>query len=97
MIQVIVSPRAQGDIEDAIALLRLPDNTWLRVHRSLQVLKTFPLGGRELEDRWSGARFVLGPWRWMVLIYRYEEASERIYVVAVHDARSGSSVMSGGK
>ena len=95
MIQVIVSPRAQGDIEDAIALLKLPDDTWLRVHRSLQVLKTFPLGGRALEDRWSGARFVLGPWRWMVLIYRYEETSERVFVVAMHDGRSGNSALSG--
>lgn len=95
MTQIIITPGAQGDVEDAIGLLKLPDDTWLRVHRSLQVVETFPLGGRALEGRWSNARFVLGPWRWMVLIYRYEEAAERVYIVAVHDVRSSSSALSG--
>jgi plasmid stabilization system protein ParE len=93
--QVIVTPRAEGDVEDAIALLKLPDDTWARVHRSLRVIETFPLGGRALEGRWADARFVLGPWRWMILIYRYEEAAERVYIVAVHDARSSSSALNG--
>ena len=97
MTKVIITPRARGDIEDAIALLGLPDDTWLRVRRSLRVLETFPLGGRALEARWSGARFVLGPWRWMVLIYRYEEPSDRAYVVAAHDARSADSAIARGQ
>jgi hypothetical protein len=32
----------------------------------------------------------------MILLYRYEKWSERVYVVAVHDARSGSSVLGSG-
>ncbi len=61
MTQVVVTPRARGDIEDAIALLKLPDDTWLRIHRSLQVIETFPLGGRALEGRWAGT---VKAWAW---------------------------------
>jgi plasmid stabilization system protein ParE len=93
--QVIVTPQAQRDIDDAIALLKLPGDTWSRVHRSLRVVETFPQSGRALEGRWEDARFVLGPWCWMVLLYRYEESSERVYVIAMHDARSSSSALRG--
>jgi hypothetical protein len=27
----------------------------------------------------------------MILLYRYDESSERVYVVAMHDARSATS------
>lgn len=94
MTQIIITPRAQGDVEDAIALLKLPSDTWVRVRHSLRVLEIFPLGGRMLGGRWADARFVLGPWRWMILLYRYEEAADRVYIVAVHDARSSSSARS---
>ncbi len=32
----------------------------------------------------------------MILLYRHEESSERVFVVAVHDARSSSSATSAG-
>jgi hypothetical protein len=51
----------------------------------------FPLAGAELTGRWASTRFVLGPWPWMILLYRYDESSERVYVVAMHDARSATS------
>jgi len=54
----------------------------------------FPLAGAELEGQWAPTRFVLGPWSWMVLLYHYEESSDRVYLVAMHDARSASSVTS---
>ncbi len=95
MAQVIVTPRARRDVEGAIAELSLPEDTWTRVGRSLQVLETFPLAGRALEGRWASARFVLGPWPWLILLYRYEKATDRAYVVAVHDARSAESATSG--
>lgn len=93
MAQVIVTPRGQRDVDDAIAALGLPGDTWTRVARSLRVLETFPLAGAELAGRWSPARFVLGPWPWMVLLYRYEESSDRVFLVAMHDARSAASAM----
>jgi len=51
----------------------------------------FPLAGRTLEGKWSEARFLLGPWPWMILVYRYYEDSNRVFLVAVHDARSAAS------
>jgi plasmid stabilization system protein ParE len=89
--QIIVTPRAQRDVDEAISTLSLPGDTWMRIARSLRVLETFPLAGPELEGRWTPARFVLGPWFWMILLYRYEELFDRVYVVAMHDARSASS------
>jgi plasmid stabilization system protein ParE len=86
--QVVVTPRAERDVNEAIPVLNLPDDTWARIARSLRVLETFPLAGPELGDRWASTRFVIGPWSWMILLYRYEESPDRVYVVAMHDARS---------
>lgn len=96
MAQVVVTPRARRDLEGAIAGLNLPEDTWARVARSLRALETFPLAGPELEGRWAPARFVLGPWSWMVLLYNYDEVSDRVFVVAMHDARSAASPRSVG-
>ncbi len=92
MTRVIVTPQAQRDVDEAISALGLPDETWVRIARSSRALETFPLAGPVLAGRWSPIRFVLGPWSWMILLYRYDESSERIYVVAMHDARSATSV-----
>jgi hypothetical protein len=89
--QVLVTPQAQRDVNEAVAVLSLPDDTWSRVARSLRVLETFPLAGAELSDRWAPIRFVLGPWPWMVLLYRFDEPSDRIFLIAMHDARSATS------
>jgi hypothetical protein len=35
--------------------------------------------------------FVIGPRSWMILLCRYEGSSDRVYVVAMHDARSAAS------
>ena len=91
MAQVIVTPRAQRDVDEAISALDLPDDTWTRVARSLRTLETFPLAGAELGGRWAPTRFVLGPWSWMILLYSYEASSDRVYVVAMHDGRSATS------
>jgi plasmid stabilization system protein ParE len=89
--EVIVTPRARQDVEEAISKLKLPSDTWTRVVCSLRVLETFPLAGRTLGGRWAGTRFVLGPWPWMIVLYRYEKEPDRAYVVAVHDGRSVAS------
>jgi hypothetical protein len=36
-------------------------------------------------------RFILGPWRWMLIIYRYEEASNVVFVLTIQDARSSAA------
>ena len=91
MAQVIVTPQVRRDVEEAISTLSLPEDTWLRIVRSLRVLETFPFAGAELAGRWAPTRFVLGPWSWMILLYRYEESSAQVYVVAMHDGRSAAS------
>lgn len=91
MAQVIVAPQARQDVDEAISTLNLPDDAWARVARSLRTLETFPLAGVELGGRWAPTRFVLGPWPWMILLYSYEESSDRVYVVAMHDGRSATS------
>ena len=91
MAQVIVTPRARRDVDEAISALNLPDNAWTRIGRTLRALEAFPLAGPGLSGRWAPARFVIGPWSWMILLYHYEESSDRIYVVAMHDGRWAAS------
>lgn len=91
MAQVIVSPQAQRDVDEAISRLSLPADTWSRIARSLRVLETFPLSGPGLDGRWAPTRFALGPWSWMLLLYVYDEASDRVFIVSMHDARSALS------
>lgn len=94
MTEIVVTPRAQRDVNEAIADLGLPGDTWGRVARSLRVLETFPLAGRALEGRWAPVRFILGPWPWMILLYLYDEPSERVDVVAAVDARASTALRS---
>jgi plasmid stabilization system protein ParE len=89
--QIIVTPRARRDVDEAIPNLHLPDDTWSRIARSLKVLETFPEAGPQLTGRRASIRFILGPWSWMILLYRYEESSDRAYLVAMHDARTATS------
>jgi plasmid stabilization system protein ParE len=89
--QIVITPQARRDVDDAVSALDLPSDTWIRIARSLRVLETFPLAGSELSGRWAPTRFVLGPWSWMILLYRYEDSADRAYVVAMHDGRSAAS------
>jgi plasmid stabilization system protein ParE len=93
--RIVVTPRAQRDVDEAISALNLPDDAWTRIGRSLRVLETFPLAGPELAGRWAPTRFVIGPWSWMILLYRYEESSDLVYGVAMHDGRSAASATAG--
>jgi len=88
--QIIVTPRAGQDVKEAISAFGLPDDTWTQISRSLKPLEGSPLSGSALKDA-APARFVLGPWSWMMLVYIYEESSDEVYVVAVLDARSATT------
>jgi hypothetical protein len=55
------------------------------------IVERFPLLGSELGGRWQDFRFVLGPWRWMVIVYAYIEHEDRIVVVTIQDGRSSSA------
>jgi hypothetical protein len=91
---------ARAAIEDLDALIRthsLPQDTRLRVARSLRPLERFPLMGPGLRGRWEGFRFLLGPWRWLLLVYVYLEAEDRVVVVTIQDARSATSTTTTGR
>jgi hypothetical protein len=94
--QVIVSPRAKRDVDEAVSRLGLPADAWSRIVRSLRVLETFPLSGPGLGGRWAPLRFVLGPWSWMLLLYSYDEVSDRVFIVSMQDGRSAVSPRSSG-
>jgi len=70
----------------------LPMDTRERVQRSLRTLERFPSIGRELDERWGGLRFIVGPWRWLLIAYVYEESVDRVLVVTIQDARSSTAV-----
>jgi plasmid stabilization system protein ParE len=85
---------ALAAVEDLDALVRthsLPADTRARVARSLRSLERFPLMGPELTGRWAGLRFVLGPWRWMLLVYAVLDDGERVVVVTIQDARTATA------
>lgn len=89
--RVELTARAVDDVDDLIETHSLPPDAWLRVARSLRPLERFPLAGRALTGRWTGLRLVVGPWGWMLLVYRYVENEDRVLVVTVQDARRASS------
>jgi plasmid stabilization system protein ParE len=90
--RVLVTPRAVADLEALKAALGLPPSAGGRVQRSLRILERFPLAGRELAgDRWHGARFLIGPWPWMVIVYVHDPDDDVVYIVAIHDGRNASA------
>jgi plasmid stabilization system protein ParE len=86
--QVELSAAAVEDLDRLIRSHSLPGNTRVRLKRSLRPLERFPLLGAALDGRWTGIRFILGPWRWMVVIYVYFEAEDRVVIVTIQDGRS---------
>jgi len=93
--RVELARAAVEDLNRLIAVQTLPADTRERVRSCLQPLGEFPRLGTELIGRWQGLRFVLGPWRWMLLVYEYHAADGRVVVLTVQDARSSSASTGG--
>jgi plasmid stabilization system protein ParE len=93
--RVELSAAALEDLDRLIATHSLPSDTRQRVARSLRHLTRFPLLGPPLAGRWEGFRFVLGPWRWMILVYVFFEEEDRVVVVTVQDGRSSRAATAG--
>lgn len=79
---------ATADLERLIRTHSLPKSTKQRFKRAVRPLARFPRLGPELGGRWSGFRFVLGPWRWMLVVYVHFESENRVVIVTIEDARS---------
>lgn len=95
MPRVEVTRAALEDLDRLIAALALPADTRSRVKASLTPLARFPLLGPELRGRWQPLRFILGPWRWMLIVYEYLENEDRVVILTIQDARSSSALTSG--
>jgi len=90
--RVLVAPQAVGDLERLIRTHSLPSDTKDRVRRSLLPLTRFPLLGTEIEEgRWSGYRFVLGPWRWLIVLYLFDAMNDTVMVASFEDGRSSAA------
>ena len=94
MARVELAVAAVEDLDNLVRTHTLPSNTRARVARSLRALQRFPLMGPALSGRWEGFRFLLGPWRWMLLVYVFIEAEDRVVVVTIQDARSSTAATS---
>lgn len=91
MARVVVTAAARGDLDELIRTHSLPADTGSRLARVLDPLARFPRLGAELGGRFAGRRFILGPWRWMVIVYRWYDDRDLVAVLAIVDARSAGS------
>lgn len=88
MTTVVITPTARHDLEAIVRSHSLPPDTIARFKRSVASLEKFPRIGASLEGRWASYRFVLGPWRWMLVVYTYDETVDRVAIATIQDARS---------
>lgn len=92
MARVELAAAAVEDLDGLIRTHSLPADTRRRLARSLRPLERLPLLGSPLPGRWKGFRFLLGPWRWLLVMYVLVESEDRVVVVTIQDARSSTAV-----
>ena len=91
MARVVVTHAAAWDSRALMRTHRLPENTIERVKRSIRPLADFPELGAELGGDFAPRRFLLGPWRWMIVIYRFYLESDSVAILAIADGRTSTS------
>ena len=91
MARVVVTHAAASDLRELIRTHNLPENTIERVKRSIRPLGDFPELGAELGGALAPRRFLLGPWRWMIVIYRFDPESDLVAILSIVDGRSTTS------
>lgn len=91
MARVVVTHAAALDLRDLIRTHQLPENTIERVNRSLRPLADFPEFGAKLGGALAPRRFLLGPWRWMMIVYRYYPERDLVAILAIVDGRTSTS------
>jgi hypothetical protein len=79
--------QARDELHALIETRHLPTDTRERVSRSLLTLEEFPRAGRQLSGVWRDCRALIGPWGWLIVVYMFIEAEDRVVVIAFHDAR----------
>lgn len=95
MARIFWARRARLAFDQLILSHSLPDDTRERVAASLRPLERFPRLGPELQplDDGNELRFLIGPWRWLVLVYVYDETGDRVTVVAAEDGRAATTTI----
>jgi plasmid stabilization system protein ParE len=91
MARVVVTDAASRDLRDLISSHRLPEHTVERVRRSLRPLEDFPELGAKLGGSLAPRRFLLGPWRWMIVVYRFYPERDLVAILAIVDGRTSTS------
>lgn len=91
MARVVVTHAAARDLRDLMRTHRLPEDTVERVKRSIRPLADFPKLGAELAGDFAPRRFLLGPWRWMIVIYSFYPESDLVAILAIVDGRTSTS------
>jgi hypothetical protein len=89
--QVRVAAGAVEDLRELILTHELPEDTLQRVARRLRALARFPQLGPVLSGHWTGTRYVLGPWSWLLIVYEYDEPADTVVVLTMQDARRAAS------
>ncbi len=93
---LLVAPAALRSLDRMITTHGLPLDTPHFVRNRIAPLSDFPLLGSPLRGKWEGMRFILGPWSWMLIVYRHDPGLDQVHVLAIEDARMASSPTSGG-
>ncbi|HYH52573.1 MAG TPA: type II toxin-antitoxin system RelE/ParE family toxin [Solirubrobacterales bacterium] len=88
-----VTRLARDELRELIKTRRLPSEARSRVSRSLLTLEDFPRAGKQLSGVWRDCRALIGPWGWLIVVYIYVEAGDRVVVVAFHDARTSDAAI----
>jgi ParE-like toxin of type II ParDE toxin-antitoxin system len=86
-----VTRQARDELRSLIETRQLPADTGERLSRSLLLLEEFPRAGKQLAGVWRDCRALIGPWRWLIVVYMYIEPEERVVVIAFHDARTSEA------
>lgn len=95
MARVELTQGAIGDLDRLVLTHSLPADTRERLRKSLVPLGRFPRLGATIDERRPDERFLIGPWHWLVVVYEYLEAEDRVVVLSIEDGRSSSAATSG--
>lgn len=94
MAKLVIAPAAANDLDLLIRELKLPPDARPRVRTRLRQLADFPESGEELTGRWQGFRYILGPWRWMLIVFTYDNDANQVNIVTIQDSRAAQSATS---
>jgi len=89
--RLVVTDDAAKDLRRLVEGQNLPASTHRRFRDRLAALQQFPEMGAPLGGRFAGRRFVLGPWPWMIVVYRYHPERNLVSILTVVDGRSSES------